>query len=933
MKKILALTLVLMLTLTSVFTGVAVSAEDAAVEETPTVITETVWEEEYGIKVDESIFPGYYLGNAYQIWDDPDQSKWTTEDGIRYYMVDSKGNAYTFRDPILHRKYAPSVAIDAGRTGGKGDNALVFGLPMTYTNGYLMFNNRNSTGGIVCGSGTWEISFDVRLVAGKVNNIYANFRDWAPGITTNANCVTANSTAVNVSGNTDGYSGDDISTGRWTNLKYTATVQGQTNCFYINFTAPDEGAIVLIDNIKIENSSGVNYLVGDKFSPITPSQNAESPASPYYDEFAAGTLYINNEFGNFNTVEFVDSTGWSEYGLAVDQTIVPGYYLANDPYCFSEDATETSKPGNDGAPYLYSGGSWYGDSATRRKWAPAVAIGAGKTGRYDDNALVFGMPKATAQTALAFYVRNQSNIVFKKDTHYQISFDIKSVAGSCKGIYSTLVLNKPAPASPTKYTCENTLEGVVQYTYNQKYNEETGTYGTDGYSQTDIDTEKWTTLTFNVTPVSDCNWFYINIVPEDANGAVVLVDNIVIQNANGDNLFVDDNVCFTASASTYKDKYSAVQHYLGTFDYAKSETVDNVVDSNVTYVPVNVIGNNSGANVAPTLSEAGEGVNGSYAINMGVNKNYLNNVAFKAYNPVAKDTIHQNDLYMFEFKARLKEGQAAKLDVGIATNEFNPADGFYHNMQIFQNGTVVDSEGNITAYKHKSYTQYYLQVMGDEITSEWKTFKFYATTNCYANCYRHLKFTLTGKDATTVIQLDDIKGYTVANGDLTPIYVWSAGDPNGSSFDLAQVSAYDVTVSETDGYIVTVPTAGVTAAEFIENMNLNADLEYGYRNNKEIYSNDTLIAADATIATDYALKIVGNGKGGQYNGVYETFTIAVKNDISGDGAVDARDIVRAKKISAGSLTATDAQLVAANATDGNGIQAEEVLALRGIFMN
>ena len=931
MKKILALILVLMLTLTSVFTGVAVSAEDEVVEDTPAAITETVWEEEFGIKVDESIFPGYYLGDARHIMDEPDQTKWTTENGVRYYMVDGKGTAYTFRDPVLHRRYAPSIAVDAGRTGVEGDNALVFGLPMAYTNGYLLFYNRDQAAVVTCGTGTWEISFDVKLVSGKVNNIYANFRDWAPGIDTNANCVTNNSTSVNTDGNTDGYSGEDISTGRWTTLKYTATVVGATNSFYINFTAPDEGAVVLIDNIKILDSKGVNQLVSSEFTPITYKQNPENPTSPYYDKYINGELYINDEFGNFNDPEYTVNTGWSEYGLYVDETIVPGYYLANEPYCFSEDATETSKPGNDGAPYLYTSGSWYSDAATRRKWAPAVAIGAGKTGRYDDNALVFGMPKATAQTALAFYVRNQKNIVFKNNVHYQISFDIKSVAGSCKGIYSTMVLYKPAPASPTKFICENTLEGAVQYTYNQTYNAETGTYGTDGYSQADIDTEEWTTLTFNVTPISDCNWFYINIAPEDASGAVVLIDNIVIQNANGDNMFVDDNVCLTAAESPYKDKYSAIQHYLGTFDYAKSEAVDNVVDNNVTYLPVNAIGN-SGANVAPTLSESGEGVNGSYAINMGVNKNYLNSVTFKAYNPVAKDTIHQNDMYMFEFKARLKEGQVAKLDVGIATNEYNPADGFYHNMQIFQNGTTVNSEGVITAYKHKSYTQYYLQIMGEEITSEWKTFKFYATTNCYANCYRYLKFTLTGKDTTTVLQLDDIKGYTVADGNLTPIYVWSAGDPNGSSFDLAQVSAYDVTVSETDGYIVTVPTSGVTAAEFIENMNLNADLEYGYRNTKGIYSNDTLIAVDAPIATDYALKIVGNGKGGQYNGVYETFTIAVKNDISGDGAVDARDIVRAKKISAGTLTATDAQLVAANATDGNGIQAEDVATLRAVFM-
>ena len=46
-------------------------------------------------------------------------------------------------------------------------------------------------------------------------------------------------------------------------------------------------------------------------------------------------------------------------------------------------------------------------------------------------------------------------------------------------------------------------------------------------------------------------------------------------------MFVDDNVQFTSANSTYKGKYTAVQHYLGTFDYAKSEVSKNVIDKNV----------------------------------------------------------------------------------------------------------------------------------------------------------------------------------------------------------------------------------------------------------------------------------------------------------------------------------------------------------------
>jgi len=76
--------------------------------------------------------------------------------------------------------------------------------------------------------------------------------------------------------------------------------------------------------------------------------------------------------------------------------------------------------------------------------------------------------------------------------------------------------------------------------------------------------------------------------------------------------------------------------------------------------------------------------------------------------------------------------------------------------------------------------------------------------------------------------------------------------------------------------------------------------------------------------------ISGTNGSGTYNGVYETFNIAVKNDINGDTEVDARDIVRAKKITAGTETATAVQLAAASATDE--IQIEDVVAIRNSFM-
>lgn len=944
MKKILALTLVLMLTLTSVFTGVAVSAEDAAVEETPTVITETVWEEEYGIKVDESIFPGYYLGDSYKVWDNPDQTKWTPENGVAYYMTDNKGGLYTFRDPIVHRRYTPSIAIDAGRTGLEGDNALVFGLPKAYNNGYLMFRNRNVNGGIVCGSGTYDITFDVKLVSGKVDKIYANFILYAPGIATNANCVNDHSTALNTAGDTNGYSGSDISSEKWTNLSYTTTVTSATNSFFINFTAPEEGAIVLIDNLQIVNTTtDINMLNSENFYPI-------SANSPYYSTYNADTFYVNEYFGNFNDPGFSAVTDWEKYNLTVDESIVPGYSLGNGPYYFSAEASETSTPATDGLPYLDINGGWYSAEknsaylATRRRWIPAVALGAGKTGKADDNALVFGMPKASAQTPLAFYIRDKDNKrVYSKNKKYKVSFDIKSVAGNCKGIYSTVILYKPITSKDSKYTClpEDANGNITQTVYNNKYNAETGTYGTDGYSQADISTTEWTTLTFTTTTQNVCDWFYINIVPSDDSGAVVLIDNITIQANDGVNMFNADYVQFTGNNSAYKGVYEPIQYYLGTFDYADPVAVESVVDPDVTYVPHPEI-YFSNATVAPTITSVGEGVNGSYAMALGVDPTSLaNQVRIQGFNYKDIETWYPSRTYLLEFKLRLKSGTANSFKVSMSVD--GPTINLETDELLYDYDVFLTDTG-----WYRSHTQTYMNIAGSDITNEWQKFRVYITTNGYVDVYRQLVFDLVGATADTVVLMDDLKAFDITNpAEEKAIWIMNNMDPAGTFMDLAQTTKYEIVNFNDTRNIIKVSDANTKVDALIANMNVAHNLKWGYVNYLWAFEKmpeagedgtipqaikETYLNGKTVIGTDYALVLLG--RNGKYaNKIYENFTIAVENDISGDGAVDARDIVRAKKISAGSLTATDAQLVAANATDGNGIQAEEVLALRGMFMN
>ena len=939
MRKLLSLALVMMLVLTSVFSGFSVFAEEAAAD----VITETSWEEDYGIKVDESIYPGFYLGDSYQIWDTENPNYATARtpvDGIKFMRFDAnKDTEYTYTYTKNHRKYAPSVAVNAGRTGGTGDNALVFGMPVSYTNGYILFRNRNKAGGIVCGNATWDISFDIKLVAGEVSKIYSNFRVYSPSLNHYADCEEDKSTSVNISGTTEGYSGADISADKWTNLKFTATITGQNNFFFINIQAPTEnGAIVLIDNLKICDEDGTNYLTSTNFAPVNYStvDGERVSSSPYADEYEAGTLYIGEEFGNFNSSTFVNRTAWSDYGYYVDESIVPGYYLgSNNDYW--TNATEGAGANIEGIKTFYyansDSGSTYGNTTVRYKYAPSVAIGAGKTGRGDDNALIFGLPVDVNQYALLFYVQNDGSWVYTANK-YQISFDIKSVAGTCEGIYSSLSTWAPGNGATT---------GDNATTYNNKYDEETGTYGTDGYTQDDISTTEWTTLTYYVDFTNKARYFWINIMPADENGAVVLIDNIVIQKADGENMFVSDNIMIAAKDNTLaydtendKQKYSLIQYHCGTFDYADAKTVDNTVDENVTYIPVSAIGQAT-ATVAPTLSEAGEGVKGSYAINVPVNDSGTNTVKFKAYNPTAVDTIHQDDLYMFEFKARVTAGTVDNLKVAIATNGWKDNTSFKHNMQVFHNGSTTNEETGVTTYAHKGYTQTYLKVDGEELSSEWQSFRFYATTNCYDNVYRHLVFTLTGTDSSTVIQLDDIKGYTVADSTLTPIWVWGACDPNGSSFDLAEVSAYAVSDIGDGEYVITVPEAGVTAADFIANMNFNAEFKWGYANNKEMYSDDNLMAETDVIGTGDVLNLIGttNSESATYptGSLYQAFTVVVANDVNGDAAVDLRDVVRAKKLSVGAEETTALHLIALNAVENeDGITATDVATLRDIFM-
>ena len=64
----------------------------------------------------------------------------------------------------------------------------------------------------------------------------------------------------------------------------------------------------------------------------------------------------------------------------------------------------------------------------------------------------------------------------------------------------------------------------------------------------------------------------------------------------------------------------------------------------------------------------------------------------------------------------------------------------------------------------------------------------------------------------------------------------------------------------------------------------------------------------------------------------KTNEIAVKRDVNGDGVTDIRDVVRAKKATAGAEVLSDSQLMAAGVAEGGSITVTEVAALRDVFM-
>lgn len=981
MKKILSLALVAILLMTSLFTGFVVSAEETETE-TP------IWikEDAFGNTVDYSIYPGYTYakGAAWPYYGENDPLE-VNVPGSGAILRNYEASSEFSHNRTAQKLWAPVVALNAGKSGAEGDNALRLGAAMPLAHSAVVFTNHNRDGGYTMSTNNkYRVSFDVKVLTAAADltgevYLHANTSTWGNmgGIDHDSNAetpkvvsMTSNppsgaDKAVNAYGTTEGYLLNSFGSD-WQNVTFDIQVKGQRHYLYINIDSHlnQKGCVVLIDNIAVIDKDGNNLFNADKFS--SGAYNDKTT----FDQIAR----IQHYFGAFDTItESITATGANlarevdSFGNLVDYSVYPGYWLAGGAWAYAENVDpHTVTCSVEGAPITYTSFGWNGTA--RKNWAPVIALGAGKTGLAGDNALRLGVNSPTGTAAIAFYMRNRAGGTMMKstETKYRISFDVKVLtpaADLVEDVYISANITNTLPRLGTDTDGDGTKDAISMTCYH-----EGATFAAPGwdasvdgdfpgYNLKDLGSG-WTTVSYNGSIGQESNFFYINVSTlTNAKGGVVLIDNVSIINEDGTQIFITDNV---KTNSTDHDLVLKPNYYLGTFDAPVVQAEANVIDPEVTYVPVTGVQTHS-ATVAPTISAAGEGFAGSYAIDVPVNESGRNTISFQAYNQGATDSfIGGLRTYKFEFKAKVKTGSVAGLKVGLGTNgKYNVAEA-----GLYPDFAALEKLSDTGVYSYPSYRDYRLNLASatDEtvnnyakvLNGEWQTFSFTTPSTRYEGVYPQLFFDLTGADATTVIQLDDIRCYLVEDGELTALKMFGHDDnASPSSFDLVVTTNKIVNINDTEN-IVVLPKVGVTVAELPEVMGLYADFQYGYYNEKLVFAEypsadkfeavekdgvwqydaltDTTgaFAADALVGTSNVLVL--KHLNGQTGKVYKSFNIAVKNDLTGDGELDATDIVRAKRIALNDIEATDTQIAAAGCTAADQINVSKVASIRTAAM-
>ncbi len=235
--------------------------------------------------------------------------------------------------------------------------------------------------------------------------------------------------------------------------------------------------------------------------------------------------------------------------------------------------------------------------------------------------------------------------------------------------------------------------------------------------------DEWKYYSFDVTTTSvEGQWRRLAFhYSTGEGGAVVQLDDIEVYKKNTDE---------TISPIDFGHSSKYNLGIIGSYDTQKRITYP--VDSSVTLLVPDKFGVRT-ATKAPMISKLGDGVDGTYAMEIPVGSNNKNVITFQGSARTNKETsLYWDTTYTVEFKIRVKNGGVSEFKVGIAENSVGS----------------TPSEEN-----------YFFSLHENDVTSEWRQYTCQVTTNKNEKNWKKLALSLIGTTYDTTIQIDDLQVY------------------------------------------------------------------------------------------------------------------------------------------------------------------------------
>lgn len=557
------------------------------------------------------------------------------------------------------------------------------------------------------------IEMKVKMVSGSVKNIYAaHYRSSAPSGYASPDTYTAN----------------DLSATEWTTLTFTRTeTAGTSRWMFINIVSESEGAVLLIDEIRVYLASApeTNYLIGEY---IWLNKNATVP----YTSLPTNVGDFDVAFTKTPTIDFDNSVDPSvEYAPGS----VKAYSNANSPTISSTVQPEIS------------------------------ALGDGVKGSYamQLSSTVSGSERLYLQPSNL----SAEGMSLRQSTTYTVKFKVRVKSGTVKTFESGIF--------------ENGGRGFISAF--KIYSVELS--------------DKWQCYSFDVTTTNvSGQWrrlaFHYNT---GESGAIVQLDDIEVYKKNADN-------SLTPIDFNHSSQYN--QGIIGSYDIERKASLpfDNTpYDDTSNLIAPEKFGVRT-ATVAPVISEKGDGVKGTYAMNIPVNANKVNVITMQGSSRQNKNTsLYWDTTYTVDFKIRVKSGGVSEFSVGIADNPITTDS----KIEGFDGGTFItdESNNNYGKWYYPSDETYFYTLSGEDITTEWKRFSCKVTTNKNNKNWKKLALSLIGTSTDTVVQIDDLQVYWMDGEERTDIVYQSHAatgyiDVSGS-FDEWRVAYTTDTVDNTPG--------------------------------------------------------------------------------------------------------------------------------------